>query len=960
MNLLINEFSYTIPLEAAGVDEDNYGIEMAMYLNEDDILRKKSDARRRSILHYCTPRDKQPNVNAKNQRRKKNVRRSETLAKFDDHDEKLVDSDDELPHFDLGVNRLSDDDGGGDAVMRDEEEKEKDADDHMNETCHQVSVKQQSVTKKSKSKRKGSKTTDTPQVTNDHVDRECSANSSKKKRNSSGKASVIELLVEGEDDAGDFEDNNVTRDQNLHVATDVVGSDRVIENNNITIDQPMDVDSNKQPVEDVSVETNKDVMILQNISLNTIERDDLESKLFPTFTSPVNEINTDIGFNDQSSGVKTPPCLDDLEKDIEILDQKGRLSPVDILQLIDIWQQDYDNPLASGVRKIEHVSNKKTKVSGPTRDLFIQTGINLLSERTLNRNIDDLKDNQMESTEGNSKVMINVKDNDYPAQIVETSILCDVNKSVNSASSISSDHGIECAMDISESSIIRKSSKTKTNSSNNTSDNKPSSLNRPDTKDSRNSSMDCDLKSEISREDSLDVDDFSPRKNNFRLSSNKKKMKHHASVVFASTPKSPHTKSRLFTEKSKLITPKNDSKPVNKLSSFLLDEDDDFFMGITTPVLNKSANVTGQGHRNDEINFSQAFALLNDTSLQSPDCSRSKSQVQGHQTADDVSRSSKSSSSTISTFKSIKNDDCISVLGKDKKEATAEYNKRSLMMTESCDLFHESDAEESANFDLGFDLAEFDEEIIPPSPPKSSQGFSQRSLPLHPNSSQKQTVCNVDEETGGKTNLNEGSPSLITINSSNINRKTSPDQTCKKTTTVLPIPVEFHSDGEESEMNFELGSVFDDEFEDDAVEDTNSSTDKMLIVNQSKTKESLATKVNEEKESSKMITDDLEDDEIQATQTFDPNSVYSEEIKLTPEGKPYSYVRPLCRSSQEDLAVHHGRPVNGVHISKNTTNSEHTEVRAEAVIDVDEDTDEDFPLTQSFPGMNSGEKNIKW
>ena len=54
-----NYFSLIIPcvffscLDVIGGDEDNYGQEMAMYLNEGDIIKPKKT--RQGIRRFCTP-----------------------------------------------------------------------------------------------------------------------------------------------------------------------------------------------------------------------------------------------------------------------------------------------------------------------------------------------------------------------------------------------------------------------------------------------------------------------------------------------------------------------------------------------------------------------------------------------------------------------------------------------------------------------------------------------------------------------------------------------------------------------------------------------------------------------------------------------------------------------------------------------------------------------------------------
>ena len=100
-----------------GDDEDNYGMEMGMYLNEDDILKPgQTNNTAHGILRYCTPinpdgggvskvgranRGKRKSSEEEGKAAKR-ARRSDTLPDFSS-DEGEKGSDDELPEFNTGA-----------------------------------------------------------------------------------------------------------------------------------------------------------------------------------------------------------------------------------------------------------------------------------------------------------------------------------------------------------------------------------------------------------------------------------------------------------------------------------------------------------------------------------------------------------------------------------------------------------------------------------------------------------------------------------------------------------------------------------------------------------------------------------------------------------------------------------------------------------------------------------------
>ncbi|KAL4238941.1 hypothetical protein ACF0H5_003645 [Mactra antiquata] len=86
--------------------DDPYGLEMAAYFNEEDVVKSDKN-RRNSILNFCVKEKNQSVDKGKKKETKSRVRRSDNLPKFDFLPEELGEnSDEELPAFNINNNNV--------------------------------------------------------------------------------------------------------------------------------------------------------------------------------------------------------------------------------------------------------------------------------------------------------------------------------------------------------------------------------------------------------------------------------------------------------------------------------------------------------------------------------------------------------------------------------------------------------------------------------------------------------------------------------------------------------------------------------------------------------------------------------------------------------------------------------------------------------------------------------------
>ena len=186
---------------------------------------------------------------------------------------------------------------------------------------------------------------------------------SKRKREPSGNTSLISVIQECDQD--DFDDIQVVPDDMLPAGAASDGE------KNIEVNE---TDGGDGLIE----QKNHNVEPLENIKTGsrslTATIDDEEqmrfSQLFPVFPLCTNDINFSKCREDIPSvedchdrSVKPPPALSEINAAFEEMDKKGRLSPLDILQLVDVWSKESDNESQSHRRSADEISLPNSRIT---------------------------------------------------------------------------------------------------------------------------------------------------------------------------------------------------------------------------------------------------------------------------------------------------------------------------------------------------------------------------------------------------------------------------------------------------------------------------------------------------------------------------------------------------------------------------------------------------------------------
>ncbi len=253
----------------------------------------------------------------------------------------------------------------------------------------------------------------------------------KRKRRSTGDNSLIEV-IKVVNDVEDFEGfDNTAADTEQPVQSIMENSEAYIrkenegistenaKENSVNMEQESDCDEdNVAVVSDVEMEiiaeTEFDAEIEDDQSGtkdDSHSQDPQLSVLFPSFTPHKHIHNTISQRQSQMSvcQVKTPPSLEELAETMEEFDCKGRLSPVDILELVDLWESEKTGQItdhsmsfeksmpnkskltaqnSSTLKKIKvSVPKIDIKVTGPTRTISVQEATQLNRQSTPMNNV---------------------------------------------------------------------------------------------------------------------------------------------------------------------------------------------------------------------------------------------------------------------------------------------------------------------------------------------------------------------------------------------------------------------------------------------------------------------------------------------------------------------------------------------------------------------------------------------
>ena len=389
-------------------DEDNYGLEMSAYLNEEDILMP-GESKRPGILRFCIPnpvasatagKPGQEGVKKKlsdynkidaeevqNESRKE-MRKSDALPRFSSEEESNKASDDELPDYDIDnikhvrkspleefeINLI---DIGTSDTNDTEDDKEEVGEINQREIREAESVKtiadNTRVTvlrhlDKWKKKGQGKVKSGAEHAKikgSKKAEREGESEKlKKKKRISSAAQSVLEAIANDDADQNDFEETmDVPRNCRVSTLSEEI-SDKAVEK-----------------VVYESVTSNSDVEL--DTLRNAFEVDPKLCQVFPIFTSETALIQyvpsrkQSVVTQDGPDRVKTPPSLQELMETLKYMELKDRLSPIDILDLVDKWEKEKrsnsSSPTRSPVREENRSEECCNKVSISQTSIKIDT-----------------------------------------------------------------------------------------------------------------------------------------------------------------------------------------------------------------------------------------------------------------------------------------------------------------------------------------------------------------------------------------------------------------------------------------------------------------------------------------------------------------------------------------------------------------------------------------------------------
>ena len=378
-------FVYYLNAGAAG-DEDNYGLEMEAYLSEEDII-KPEESKRAGILKFCTPntamRTSKPTDRKQGEGKKQ--RKISVLPSFSSDEDFDKGSDDDLPEVDID---------GAHAKRK-----------NLRLVDGAMDTEEDSLSNKRDATEVESATTESTTTTSDNNSREMlleGLNKWKKKRKK--RVSVNS----GEQDAKGTRNRKLTKDaqnemlnreqENISFEEPVI---EIIPNNELDeFDDPIALERHKHnevqaPTMkfdrginngfDGSCSFSKDVEF--NDSRNEFEEVMPDYYMFPIYTkeSALSQYVSPkkIHARGSSTRVQTPPSDNEVVETMTYMAITDRLSPVNVLDLVDKWEKEKDsetsNPSIPPVHMFpgNEVRSTSSRVSISNTSIRINTTSNI-------------------------------------------------------------------------------------------------------------------------------------------------------------------------------------------------------------------------------------------------------------------------------------------------------------------------------------------------------------------------------------------------------------------------------------------------------------------------------------------------------------------------------------------------------------------------------------------------------
>ena len=388
-------FSFRIFSTEAVGDEDNYGLEMDAYLNEEDIL-KPGESNRPGILRYCTPNaatstsrtagtrsgqalkrklsDKEDAVNAQLSPRNKK-RKSNQLPNFGSDEHLNESSDDELPDIDIGnrtrkcpteVNQIDVDDTFSTEEDNGKvETSEKDTSETENDKTGESNGMLKDLDKwKTKNKKK-------VKTTRHKLGKRDMRLENKTQRDdfyegTSHEEIVLEVLPD--DDHCDFEEPVDTGRRSCTT----------------TLSEEIMKDTGKKVETESVASSSSDIEL--DMSRNNFDNYFVKPehfKVFPIFT-PESALSQYVPQKNESiilsvpEKVPTPPSPGELRDTLKYMELTDRLSPIeDLLDLVDKWEKEKKSHPCSPQKHVPSVANIneacKSRVSISATSIRINT-----------------------------------------------------------------------------------------------------------------------------------------------------------------------------------------------------------------------------------------------------------------------------------------------------------------------------------------------------------------------------------------------------------------------------------------------------------------------------------------------------------------------------------------------------------------------------------------------------------
>ena len=348
---------YILSLNLGAVgDEDNYGLEMETYLNEEDII-KPEESRRGGILKFCTPNaavrtskpnDRKPdlegskrNTRDRKQDEGKKPRKIDALPSFSSDEDFDNGSDDDLPEVDLDGKRKNFRlvDGAMDTEEDSLSSNRRDATEVESETTtsdnnsREMLLEGLNKWKKKRRKRVKSGEHDAKGIQNGKLTKDAQNEMLNKERESNYfEGPVIEIIP-----------NNDFDEFDEPVAVERHGLDEIQTPAMKLFDRGVNA------ALDGSSSGNGDVEF--NDSRNEFEEVMPNYEMFPVYTSEsaLSQYVSPKKLHAKGSRtrVQTPPSPDDVVETMTYMAIKDRLSPVNVLDLVDKWEKEKDSAAIS-------------------------------------------------------------------------------------------------------------------------------------------------------------------------------------------------------------------------------------------------------------------------------------------------------------------------------------------------------------------------------------------------------------------------------------------------------------------------------------------------------------------------------------------------------------------------------------------------------------------------------------